>query len=148
KSGVALVLMGTQLPKLFGFHGAHGDFFENVRHFFAHLGETHRASLVTGLLALALLILGKLFLKNKPVALIVVIMGIIFSSVMHLEARGVKILGDVPQGLPRIGLPTLHWSDANALLPLAMAAFLLGAVETVAIGRTFAAKYGYRIDAN
>src|SRR5205085_10887065 len=36
----------------------------------------------------------------------------------------------------------------NDLLPLAMACFLLGAVETVAIGRTFAARHGGRLDSN
>jgi MFS superfamily sulfate permease-like transporter len=54
----------------------------------------------------------------------------------------------VPQGLPHIGLPAIHWADANELLPLAFACFLLAAVETSAIGRTFAAKHGGRLDAN
>ena len=39
-------------------------------------------------------------------------------------------------------------SDLNLLLPLAMACFLLGAVETAAIGRMFARKHGYRLDSN
>jgi MFS superfamily sulfate permease-like transporter len=65
-----------------------------------------------------------------------------------LEARGVKLLGDVPQGLPAIGLPAIHWEDLNELLPLAFACFLLGAVETAAIGRMFSAKHGGRLDAN
>ncbi len=34
------------------------------------------------------------------------------------------------------------------LLPLALACFLLGAVETAAIGRMFAEKHGYRLDSN
>jgi MFS superfamily sulfate permease-like transporter len=54
----------------------------------------------------------------------------------------------VPQGLPAVGLPAIHWKDINALLPLAFACFLLGAAETAAIGRTFAAKHGGRLDAN
>ena len=54
----------------------------------------------------------------------------------------------MPQGLPALGLPALHWSDVNELLPLAMACFLLGAVETAAIGRMFAQKHGYRLDTN
>ena len=67
---------------------------------------------------------------------------------LGLDARGVKLLGEVPQGLPAIGLPAIHWADLNDLLPLAFACFLLGAVETAAIGRTFAAKHGGRLDAN
>ena len=45
KCGVALFLASTQLPKLFGFHGAHGDFWENSGHFLKHLHETNPASL-------------------------------------------------------------------------------------------------------
>ena len=41
-----------------------------------------------------------------------------------------------------------HWSDLKDLLPLAFACFLLAAVETAAVGRTFAAKHGGRLDAN
>src|SRR3954469_8819772 len=37
KTGVAFVLAGTQLPKLFGFKAAHGDFWENIGYFFSHL---------------------------------------------------------------------------------------------------------------
>ena len=148
KCGVALYLASTQLPKLFGFHGAHGSFWENSGHFFAHLDETNSASLTIGGIALVVLILGKIFLKNKPVAVFVVIGGILASSWLGLEARGVKLLGEVPQGLPHIGLPAIQWADLNQLLPLAFACFMLGAVETAAIGRMFTAKHGGRLDAN
>src|SRR6188474_2932177 len=69
KCGVALFLASTQLPKLFGIHGAHGNFWENSGHFVRHLSETNPASLLVGGIALAVLILGKVWLKNKPVAL-------------------------------------------------------------------------------
>src|SRR6185437_994425 len=65
KCGVALFLASTQLPKLFGIHGAHGSFWKNSGFFFQHLSETNSASLVVGGIALAVLILGKIFLKNK-----------------------------------------------------------------------------------
>ncbi len=148
KCGVALFLASTQLPKLFGFHGTHGDFWENSAHFFKHLSDTNSASLGIGLTALTVLVLGKMFLKNKPVALFVVIGGIVASAWLGLEARGVKLLGEVPQGLPAIGLPAIHLTDLNELLPLAFACFLLGAVETAAIGRMFTAKHGGRLEAN
>jgi len=148
KCGVALFLASTQLPKLFGVHGAHGDFWENSGHFLKHLGDTNPASLTIGGAALAVLIAGKIFLKNKPVALVVVVGGIVASSLLGLESRGVKLLGEVPQGLPALGLPAITWSDLNNLLPLAFACFMLGAVETAAIGRMFTAKHGGRFDAN
>src|SRR6266850_1505147 len=148
KCGVALFLASTQLPKLFGIHGAHANFWENSGFFLTHLNETNPTSLAIGGAALAALALGKIFLKNKPVAIFVVVGGIVASGLLGLDARGVKLLGEVPQGLPAIGLPAIHWADLNELLPLAVACFLLGAVETAAIGRTFAAKHGGRLDAN
>ena len=148
KCGVALFLASTQLPKLFGFHGEHGSFWVNSGYFLQHLQETNPAALATGGGALALLVLGKIFLKHKPVALVVVVGGIVVSSFLSLDVYGVALLGEVPQGLPRLGLPAIQWSDLNELLPLALACFLLGAVETAAVGRMLTAKHGGRLDAN
>jgi len=148
KCGIALFIASTQLPKLFGFKGSHGDFWERSGYFFSHLRETNTASLLLGLSALVLLLLGKRFLKNKPVSLFVVIAGIVAASSMDLGSFGVKLLGEVPQGLPPFGLPAIHLSDLNELLPLALGCFLLGMVETAALGRMFAVKHGYRFDAN
>jgi sulfate permease, SulP family len=67
---------------------------------------------------------------------------------MDLGSLGVKLLGQVPQGLPPFGFPAVHVSDLNDLLPLALGCFLLGMVETAALGRMFAVKHGYRFDAN
>src|SRR5512135_2395771 len=68
KCGVALFLASTQLPKLFGIrgHGFHDNFWVNSGNFFKYLHETIPASLTIGGAALAVLILGKIFLKNKP----------------------------------------------------------------------------------
>jgi high affinity sulfate transporter 1 len=148
KCGIALFIASTQLPKLFGFKGSHGDFWERSGYFFSHLRETNTASLLLGIGSLGLLLLGKRFLKNKPVALFVVIAGIVVAASMDLGSLGVKLLGQVPQGLPPFGFPAVHVSDLNDLLPLALGCFLLGMVETAALGRMFAAKHGYRFDPN
>jgi high affinity sulfate transporter 1 len=148
KGGVALYLASTQLPKLLGIKGAHGDFWERSGHILSHLGETHRASLLLGLAALALLLCGKFLLPNRPVSLFVVIGGIVAASQLALGEAGVKLLGDVPRGLPALTLPAVTRADINDLLPLAMACFLLAAVETSAIARMFGLKHGYRVDTN
>jgi SulP family sulfate permease len=148
KTGVALHLASTQLPKLLGFKGSHGDFWERTGHVLSHLRETNPASLALGAAALAVLVLGKRLLPNRPVSLLVLVGGIAAVPLLGLAGRGVALLGEVPQGVPAPGLPSVQLADFNLLLPLAMAAFLLGAVETVAIGRMFARKHGYRLDAN
>jgi high affinity sulfate transporter 1 len=148
KLGVAMVLASTQLPKLFGVKGGHGDVWECLGVFFQHLKETNSTSLLLGGSALALLILGKKLLPNKPIALFVVIGGILVATLVDVGAHGVKLLGQVPRGLPMPTVPLVEWHQFSDLLPLALACFLLGAVETAAIGRMFAAKHGYRFDSN
>lgn len=148
KAGVALHLASTQLPKLFGIKGSHGNFWERMGSFVGHLGETHQAALVLGLAALAVLVLGKYLLPNRPIALVVVIGGIVAAGALDLGARGVKMLGEVPEGLPRPGLPAVGLADLDELLTIGMACFLLASVETAAIARMFSQKHGYRVDVN
>jgi high affinity sulfate transporter 1 len=148
KCGVALFLASTQLPKLFGFSAGHGgDFWDRMAHFLRGLGQTNPTSLALGTVALGLLLLGKSVLKHRPVALFVVIGGILAARTFHLDERGVALLGEVPQGLPIPSLPLISRADVNLIMPLAMACFVLAAVETTAIGRMFGAKHGYRLDA-
>lgn len=148
KAGVALWLISTQLPKFFGFKGGHGNFWDRIADFLRHAGDTNLPSVLLGLAALAVLILGKKFLPNKPVALFVVIAGIAATALLNLGSYGIKLLGEVPRGLPVPALPRVSFDEFTDLLPLALACFFLGAVETAAIGRMFAEKHGYRVDAN
>src|SRR5579871_2050249 len=147
KVGVACVLASTQLPKLFGFGASHGDFWEAMGHFVRALGQTQPVALGVGTAALAALVLGKRLFKNRPVALVVVIGAIVGARLLHLDAHGVKLIGDVPSGLPLPALPAVERHELEALFPLATACFLLAAVETSAIGRMFANRHGYRLNA-
>jgi high affinity sulfate transporter 1 len=147
KVGVACVLASTQLPKLFGFAGSHGDFWESMALFFRSLGSTNPVSLAIGLAAFVLLLAGKKLFKHRPVALVILVGSIVAASVLRLDQYGVRLIGDVPRGLPLPVVPLVSRPDINALLPLAMACFLLAAVESAAIGRMFAGSHGYRLDA-
>src|SRR3954453_1213886 len=49
--------------------------------------------------------------------------------------------------MPMPAMPLISRADINALWPLAMACFVLAAVETTAIGRMFGAKHRYRLNA-
>ena len=77
-----------------------------------------------------------------------VIGGIFAVNIWDFKALGVSVLGIVPSGLPLPVVPKVRVEDLRELLPLALACFLLGAVETSAIARMFATKHGYRIDNN
>src|SRR6266480_302984 len=66
KCGIALVLASTQLPKLCGFSGGHGNFWERAIYFVRHLPDTNYLALTVGAIALCVILLGKRFLKNRP----------------------------------------------------------------------------------
>ena len=148
KCGVALYLASTQLPKLCGFTGSHGDFWDRCWSFLSNLSQANVPSLLTGLAALGVLGAGRVWLKNKPVGLVVVIGGVVAGTWCGLAAHGVQMLGEVPQGWPRLSVPVVDRHQLNELLPLACACFMVAAVETAVIGRMFAAKHGVRFDAN
>ena len=101
-----------------------------------------------GAAAFAALVAGKLWLKNRPVSFLVVLAGMFAARLLNLEGKGVALLGEIPQGLPSLALPLVSRHELNALLPVALAMFVLAAVETSAIGRMFGQKHGHRFQAN
>jgi SulP family sulfate permease len=67
-------------------------------------------------------------------------------TVFGLSEIGIKIVGDLPSGLPEISLPNIHAADISALIPVALACFVLAYGETISVARSFAQKYGYDIN--
>ena len=113
KAGAAFVIASTQLPKLFGIPAGGDHFFERVRHLAAHLGETNPASLATGLVALALLLVGARISRRLPTPLLVVAGSIAATGWLDLGARGVAVVGEIPGGLPALGLPAIRPGDVR-----------------------------------
>jgi SulP family sulfate permease len=145
KTGAAIYIASTQLPKLFGIEGITGNVFERLGHVVMSLHETHVFSLAVGLAAIALFVtFGRVF-PGRPTTLFVVVAAIAMMSVFGLAETGIKIVSDIPAGLPAISLPTVHLSDISALVPIALACVLLAYGETISVARSFAQKHGYDI---
>jgi sulfate permease, SulP family len=146
KSGAALYIASTQLPKLFGLEGVTGNFFERVAHVAASLPEAHVPSLLFGLAAIVLFIVFERLFPGRPTTLIVVVAAVAVMSVFGLSETGIKIVGDLPSGLPEISLPNIEAARISALIPVALACFMLSYSETISAARSFAQKYGYEIN--
>lgn len=146
KTGAALYIASTQLPKLFGVEGVTGNFFERVSHIVVSLPESHVPSLLFGLAAIVLFLVFERLLPGRPTTLIVVVAAIAVMTVFGLSEVGIKIVGDLPSGLPEISLPNIHAADISALIPVALACFVLAYGETISVARSFAQKYGYEIN--
>jgi high affinity sulfate transporter 1 len=151
KAGAALVIASTQLPKLFGVKGGGGDFFERIWELLPQLPETNLLTLVIGVGAILTLLLGEKFLPGRPVALGVVLVALVVSSLGQLEQHGVKVVGRLPAGLPHFqvgseSLGTVRMAEFRQLATLAFACFLLAYIESVSAARTFALKHHYTVD--
>jgi SulP family sulfate permease len=148
KVGAGLVIISTQLPKLFGVKTGGQNFFSRLGQIAEHLGQTNLPTLAIGAGALALLIFGERLLPRRPVALIVVVLSIVFTSRAPMAELGVKTIGSIPAGLPHLHWPLVAWNEVDDLFALALGCFLLAYVEGISVARTFALKHGYEINAD
>jgi sulfate permease, SulP family len=146
KAGAALSIMSTQLPKLFGVEGGGHNFFERLAILFQHLSATNWVVFCFGAVALIMLIAGDKLFPGRPVSLLVVIAAIIIVSVTQLSSYGIHVAGNIPQGLPALGKPSLRLRDVDGVIELAFACFLMGYIETISAARTFALKNNYSIN--
>jgi high affinity sulfate transporter 1 len=152
KAGAALVIASTQLPKLLGVRGGGDDFFERVGQLVQQAPDTNLLTLAIGAGAILALLLGEKFLPGRPVALGVVLLTLVVASLGHVEEHGVKVVGELPAGLPHFqvtgaSLGAVRIDELRQLTRLAVACFLLAYIESVSAARTFALKHHYTVDA-
>jgi SulP family sulfate permease len=85
-----------------------------------------------------------LFAKAGPVAALIITTVVVGG--LGLDNSGVKIVGEVPKGLPSVALPPM---DLNLWIKLIVPALLIsivGYVESISVALTFAAKKRQRVD--
>ena len=159
-SGILIAF--SQLKHLLGV-SAHGHTLPEVLlSIGAHLGETNWITVIIGVSATAFLFwvrkglnpalrrlgaspkLAEVLTKAGPVAAVAVTTLSVW--LLGLSEKGVKIVGDVPQGLPPLTLPGLSPDLIGQLLVPAVLISIIGFVESVSIAQTLAAKKRQRID--
>lgn len=146
KTGAALYIASTQLPKLFGLPGGTGNFLPRLLQLWRELPTAHGPSLAMGIAAVVLFLVLEKLMPRRPTTLFVVGAAIIATHLFGLDKLGIAIVGDIPQGLPHFGIPAIKPEDLTELVPLAFACFLLGFVETSSVARSFAQENGTEID--
>lgn len=115
---------------------------ETVRRF----GEINPATLAIGMGSIILLILMKKYVKKIPGPLVVVVLSILAVYLFDLNGLGVKIVGEVPAGLPTLSLPAFQIDALIALVPIALTISFIGYMESIAMAKAIAAKEKYKID--
>jgi len=136
KSGIGLVIILDQVPKLIGIHIEKAGFFRDILSILYHVSETVPATLCLSVFMIALLVFFKHSIPKAPGPLFAVITGIVLSFILGLDRWGVELIGVVQAGLPVLKMPDLSLS--SVLWPAALGISLMSFTETVAAGRTFA----------
>ena len=144
--GLVLLIIIGEIPNLLGMPAEQGDVFRRLWSIITSLGEIQPLTAAVGLTALAILFLGARFLPRVPWGLLVLIGAIALSSLWDLSARGVKTVGEVPTGLPPVGLPGIAISDLGPVVTGGIALAMVGLAEGLSAARLLAANGGYRVD--
>ena len=137
KSGIAVVIIVDQLPKLLGVHFEKTTFLRNLIALVGHVPETSLATLLVAAAMFALILGFERFLPRVPAPLVAVGLGIAASALLGLSAPGVETVGAIPRGLPAFVLPDLGL--VAAMWPAAAGIALMSFTETIAAGRAFQA---------
>ena len=141
-SAAALIIGLSQLKHLLGVdldrsHHIH----EILLQAFAKIGELNAWSLGIGLGGIFLILGLKRINKSIPGPLVVVATGILLVWGLDLVSMGVKIVGEVPQGLPILQVPQLETDSLSKLLPIALTISLVSFMESIAVAKAIQAKH-------
>jgi high affinity sulfate transporter 1 len=136
KSGIGLVIVLDQIPKLLGIHIDKAGFFRDMFSIVRHLPETSLVTLVLALAVLASIVLLHKFLPHAPAPLIAIGLAIAASALLSLDQAGVAVIGAVPGGLPGFVRPRFEimWT----MWPAAAGIALMSFTESIAAARAFA----------
>jgi SulP family sulfate permease len=137
KAGIGLVIVLDQWPKLLGVHFDKGNFFHNLVATIREIPHTSVPTFAVGAGTILLLVGIEHLLPRAPAPLIAIAAGIAATSLFGLQAHGVAVVGQVPQGLPSFVSPDL--SLLALLWPGALGIALMSFTETIAAARAFAA---------
>ncbi len=165
-SAAALVIGFSQLKHLLGLEIPRSHLITDIVGYAAtHIAEVNLATLGLGLGSVALLLLSRgalgALLRRLHVAeavvgpltktgpLFVVIVGTVLVWQLGLrDQAGVKIVGDIPAGLPPIALPAIDVAYMRELVPVALLIALVGFMESVSVAKSLASRRRQKIDAD
>lgn len=148
--GIALTVLISQVPKLFGFSIESDGPVRNAVEIVSAIldGQTNWTAFAVGAGTLAVIFLLKPW-KQVPGLLIAVVAATVAVTAFDLDgSAGLKVLGPLPQGLPSFVLPWISDTDLAQVVIGGAAAALIAFADTSVLSRTYAAKTRTPVDPN
>ena len=150
-NGIALTVLLSQLPKLFGFSVDAEGVIAEARAFARGVadGETNTVALVIGVACLLVILGFKRWRPQIPGVLVAVVGATVAVGVFGLAERyDLSVVGPLPKGLPSFEIPSVSADNFKALVAGAVGIALVSFADTSVLSRTFAIRGGYRVDPN
>jgi sulfate permease, SulP family len=153
-AGVAVIMITGQIGKVSGVKLEAESLLGQLRELLGRSGEIHLPTLLLAFAVLVFLLLVQRRYPTAPGPLLAVLLAVLAVSVLHLDQRGVAVIGEIPAGLPSFQLPQginlqgINLDKLKYLVTTAVGIALVGYSDNVLTARAFAARGGYRIDAN
>lgn len=140
-SGVGVQVALSEIHGMLGIDSQGSSFLRRLLFTFRHISETHLPTMFVALGVLAIII-GCLYLAPRfPGALVAIIGMTVCSAYFHWANHGISVVGTVPSGLPRIGLPDVSWNEIILVLPIAFSCFIVILAQSAATSRAYAMRY-------
>ena len=147
-AGVAAIMIASQLGKVSGVDVEGEEFLDQMRSFISRLDGVHWPTIALAVSVLVLLIVLAWLTPRIPGPLIAILAAALVVSFFSLHRNGIKVVGEIPSGLPIPGFTAIPLADLTAMvLPVAGVA-IVAFSDNVLTARTFAVRNGYDIDAN
>jgi SulP family sulfate permease len=145
--GLSIGIIIGQLDSLVGVEVEGGDSLAELADVLSQFLSWDALTVAFGVGSLALLFVMDRYMRRVPGALTVVVLGILLVSIFNLDEQGLAIVGEIPSGLPDIGVPNIDASQWLSLIPGGLAIVLVGFSEGYSAAKDVA-EPGAGIDAN
>jgi high affinity sulfate transporter 1 len=148
--GIAITILVGQLPRLCGFSIEGRGLLTEVRDFVQGVagGQVNRPALAIGLGGILVILGLRRVWPLLPGVIVAVGLGIAAVAAFDLTDQGVKVIGVLPEGLPKFALPAVELNEVAALFSGALGIALVAVADTTVLSQSLAAQRDEVVDPN
>lgn len=149
-SAAAIIIIVSQLRPLLGLDfPRQSHFFRTIEAVYANLPDMNWLTTIIGVGGIFLILTLKKINRLIPSQAFAMLFGILAVWLLGWADEGVKVVGEIPQGLPYLVVPELNFSIIKTLFPTALTITLVGFVQAIAVAKILRDKHkNYRVKPN